>query len=114
MSSDALSQNTPPSKNNGRLKNILLGLTGIALFVALAFWGNVPSQANLGTFIAGIAACGAAWVGQTVGNTMGTANKQLATENDDVPATLQYVPSVALVVVIAFIIFFVATAVDPI
>jgi hypothetical protein len=43
-------------QTNGRFKNTLIALLGSALFVALAFWGNVPTQTNLGVFIAGVLA----------------------------------------------------------
>jgi hypothetical protein len=59
-----------------------------------------------------IAACGAAWVGQTLGDILATANKQV----EDIgvaSANLRLVPSIALTAVLAFIVFFVATAVPP-
>jgi hypothetical protein len=59
-----------------------------------------------------LAACGAAWVGQTLGNMLATANKQV--ENTAIPsANLRLISPIALVAVVAFIIFFIATAVPP-
>jgi ABC-type proline/glycine betaine transport system permease subunit len=59
-----------------------------------------------------IAACGAAWIGQTLGNTLATANKQVENTAAFSP-NLRLVPPIALTAVVLFIVLFVATAVPP-
>lgn len=60
-----------------------------------------------------VVAIGAAWIGQSLGDYLGTANKQLATEEETISYP-RYLPPVLLLGVIAFIYLFVATASVPV
>jgi hypothetical protein len=89
---------------------------GLPLVNLLYVYPSVESSNLPGMLVAVLVSClGGTWLGRLAGEYLAKANKQgETTEDAQRLRQLQWIPGVALILVIAFIIFFMATATPPI